>query len=553
MEFFDLPIPSFQQLLLVSVVAGLSSHSLLFIRGELDKYAPRIAVYQPLALCLVFAAAAFVYPTWGKVATASLIASAGYHTGLFSSILLYRAFFHPLRAYPGPLPARLTAFWSMSVSARANKWHLKVQELHRQYGDFVRIRPREISICHPDAVQDIHGYKSTCLKGPFYDINYPHYSLELTRDKAWHSQRRKVWDRGFTDKALKSYEPRIIAHSLELISHLSSRASSEESVDLMFWCHFFGLDVMGDLTFGKSFDIMSEKREENPVFKHSYASKAVVGTLITIPWLFLLVQRLPVVGQQRADWIGWCGKQLEERSKMKKDLPDIFTYLVDDDSKRAKDPLISQQDLVYDSELAISAGSDTVAATLTNVFFLLATHPEELRLLRQELDPLPPIDEISHSSLKNLPVLDGIINEALRLYPPVLSGVQRMTPKEGAVIAGRWIPGDTVVTTPTYVLHRDPRCFPRPDEFIPQRWSSEPDLALRKDAFNPFSAGTYSCAGKQLAMLELRIVVFMMVKTFDVRLADPVRGAIAFTEEPGHRDCFTTATPSLPVFLSKRQ
>ncbi|TFK52869.1 cytochrome P450 [Heliocybe sulcata] len=557
MDFLDLfqgvPIPSFQQLLLVSVVVGLSSHWLIFVRGELDKYAPRIAIYHSFALCLVFVAAAIVYPSWVEAATASLTASAGYLTGLFSSILLYRAIFHPLRAYPGPLPARLTAFWSMAVSAKGNKWHLKVQELHRQYGDFVRIRPREISICHPDAVQDIHGHKSTCIKGPFYDINYPNYSLQLTRDKALRSQRRKVWDRGFTEKALKSYEPRIIAHSLELISHLNSWSSGEQSVDLMFWYHFFTLDAMGDLTFGKSFNIMSEQREENTVFKQSYTIKPLLGILFTMPWTFVLFQHMPFVSGQRAKWIRWCGEQLEERRKMKKDLPDIFTYLVDDDSKRAKDPLLSQRDLVCDSELAITAGSDTVAATLTNIFFLLTTHPEELRLLQQELDPLPPIDEISHSSLKNLPVLDGIINEALRLYPPVLSGLQRMTPKEGAVIAGRFIPGDTVVATPTYVLHRDPRCFPRPDEFIPQRWSSEPELALRKDAFNPFSTGTFACVGKQLAMLELRTVVYMMVKSFDMSLADPVKGAIAFTQEPGHRDCFTMDTPSLPVLLRRRQ
>lgn len=51
-------------------------------------------------------------------------------------------------------------------------------------------------------------------------------------------------------------------------------------------------------------------------------------------------------------------------------------------------------------------------------------------------------------------MLEGCINEALRLFPPVPSGLQRMTPPEGVKIAGRYIPGDTLVSTPTYTIHR---------------------------------------------------------------------------------------------------
>lgn len=60
--------------------------------------------------------------------------------------------------------------------------------------------PRALSINNAEAIQDIYGYTSKCTKGPFYDLNYPGRSLHMTRDRKFHSQRRKLWDRAFTTR-----------------------------------------------------------------------------------------------------------------------------------------------------------------------------------------------------------------------------------------------------------------------------------------------------------------------------------------------------------------
>jgi cytochrome P450 len=112
-------------------------------------------------------------------------------------------------------------------------------------------------------------------------------------------------------------------------------------------------------------------------------------------------------------------------------------------------------DLAPEAELAIVAGSETVSSTLTAVVYLIACNPEKLKLLQTEIDErLPSVDNVSHSRLIGAPVLEGCINEALRLYPPVPVGLQRLTPPGGATIAGKWIPGDTLVSVPTYSIHR---------------------------------------------------------------------------------------------------
>jgi hypothetical protein len=179
-----------------------------------------------------------------------------------------------------------------------------------------------------------------------------------------------------------------------------------------------------------------------------------------------------------------------------------------------------------------------LAITVSNVCYLLCQYPEYQKKLFDELRALTTLNGIvDDQHLVGKPYLTGIINEALRLHPPVPSGLQRLTPPEGAVIAGRYIPGDMNVTTPTYSLHRgksrplrtnrliltlvpeDARAFARPNEFIPERWFSQPELVSRRDAFVPLGYGAYNCAGRPLAMLQLRMVVAMIFKRFEVSFA----------------------------------
>ena len=184
---------------LSSFAVGVASHILLLKRGEWERYAPAVVMAHGTLPMLAFAYLLLV----GRRPLVSAIIfvignSAGYYAGLFGSIAVYRLLWHPLRSFPGPTAAKLTSWWATSKAVPDFHFHDKLKALHETYGDFVRIRPREISINHPDAVQDIHGLRTTCLKGPFYDLNYPARSLQMTRDKHFHAQRRRLWDRGFS-------------------------------------------------------------------------------------------------------------------------------------------------------------------------------------------------------------------------------------------------------------------------------------------------------------------------------------------------------------------
>lgn len=103
----------------------------------------------------------------------------------------------------------------------------------------------------------------------------------------------------------------------------------------------------------------------------------------------------------------------------------------------------------------------------------------------------------------------------------------------------------------TILILTDSRAFVRPNEFIPERWTSQPDLILRKDAFVPFSYGVYNCAGKPLAMMQLRMVTAMVVKKFELSFA-PGKEEDCERYIQDQADCFTLHIHSLPLIMKER-
>lgn len=152
-----------------------------------------------------------------------------------------------------------------------------------------------------------------------------------------------------------------------------------------------------------------------------------------------------------------------------------------------------------------------------------------------------------------MPYLNACINEALRLLPPVPSGVQRCVPATsgGKMIEQSFVPEGTNLFIHTYSVHRDSRNFaPNPDAFWPERWLPETKTeAHNVTAFTPFSYGPASCAGKNLALLELRAVVCYTMQRFTVTIDDPRR---LTTWEDDFQDFFTTKWGNLFVHLHKR-
>lgn len=167
----------------------------------------------------------------------------------------------------------------------------------------------------------------------------------------------------------------------------------------------------------------------------------------------------------------------------------------------------------------MDAGSDTTAIALANVMYHLLKNPPVYAKLREELDnALSDKNAIpSYSSVQQLPYLRACLDESLRLVPPLSYGLPRITPPEGAIIAGHWIPGGTTVSVSAYVVHRDPATFPEPEEFRPERWLKKEGRDLNA-AFIPFITGARGCIGRNITYLEQTVLMAALVRRYDLAL-----------------------------------
>ncbi|THH32439.1 hypothetical protein EUX98_g1780 [Antrodiella citrinella] len=218
-------------------------------------------------------------------------------------------------------------------------------------------------------------------------------------------------------------------------------------------------------------------------------------------------------------------------------------------------------DVVAEASLVIAAGSDTTSLALSNILYLLMRYPQAYKRLQEEVDKFYPHGENALDSAfhPEMMFLEAVINEALRLYPVVPSGVQRFVEREGAMISSSYIPPGTSVRVHTWSVQRDPRnFFPSPNEFWPERWLIAEKPSLHADvtpfihnpnAFIPFSFGPANCVGKSLALKEMRTVLCHLLQQVDIRFAkgfDP-------TQWDDHlEDCLTLEVGKLPVVITPR-
>jgi cytochrome P450 len=145
------------------------------------------------------------------------------------------------------------------------------------------------------------------------------------------------------------------------------------------------------------------------------------------------------------------------------------------------------------------AGSETTANLLSGLFARLFWNPDKYRILCDEIrSSFKSEDEIVYDNLLKLPYLNAVIEEALRVHPPVPTGLLRTVPKGGDTIDGYWVPGGTHVAVGGWAASHNPRNFKDPDLFIPERWLDNIEYATdNKKGMAPFSLGPRGCIGKQ--------------------------------------------------------
>lgn len=157
----------------------------------------------------------------------------------------------------------------------------------------------------------------------------------------------------------------------------------------------------------------------------------------------------------------------------------LFTKVIDAGDKGG----LSEQEICNEARGFIGAGSETTAVTLTYLVYAVCRDCRiRDKLVSELMEQLP--ESFTDRDTRSLPYLNQVIKETLQLYAAIPEALPRTVPEDGIHLAEFNIPGGTTVSTQAYSMHRDPRFFPNPLDFYPERWTS-PTKEM-EDASLPF-------------------------------------------------------------------
>uniref|UniRef100_A0A2C9JRK9 Cytochrome P450 n=1 Tax=Biomphalaria glabrata TaxID=6526 RepID=A0A2C9JRK9_BIOGL len=216
------------------------------------------------------------------------------------------------------------------------------------------------------------------------------------------------------------------------------------------------------------------------------------------------------------------------------------------DSKTSK--TMTQEELIAQSLLIIFAGFETTATTLQMCCYMLAKHPYVQEKLYQEIESVVNSESPTFEELTQLTYMEQFINETLRLYPP--APVMSRLAAEARTYHGITIPKGAAVFIPIFAVLLDPKHFPDPEKFDPERFSEENKTARDIMSFMPFGYGPRLCIGMRLALQELKAALVYLVRKVTFELNDSTYPKIGEDVEINYK--FNLINPVQPITLAVR-
>lgn len=456
----------------------------------------------------------------------------------------YAVYSNTTSKLPGPWYTKWTdaiSRYQWLIGRRTNYIH----DLHRKYGPMVRISPHHVAVADLEAVKMIYTTKETYHKSDFYrDLTgQPIASIFSTSDVDMHRKLRRLLASAMSESSLKSLVPQISVLVELTIQRMKEELKVRGAIDVFQWSLFMATDIIGELSFGESFHML-EQGKKNQYIEDLENVASASANRVAFPGLFRLAKRhtwaLPifkatVIRVQRM--LGYAKQSLERHQAHVESDPSnakvtFFTRLF----KAKEEEKIGFNDVLINAQTYIVAGSDTTANTLTYLIWSVCKRPALRDTLVKELCTLP--QGFTEWHLRELPLLNQIIEETLRLYSAAPAALPRVVPAGGADIGGYQLGEGTVVSTQAYTLHRDPEIFENPHEFYPQRWEN-PTKAM-KEAFMPFGRGPRICIGLHLAYIELRLATARFFQQFPTAHPSTREG---MTESDMDEDIYFLITP----------
>lgn len=387
----------------------------------------------------------------------------------------------------------------------------------RAYGDaftFKVATQRIFFFNNPDIIRDVLQNWETFRKAPIHKEAH-HSGLGhflgagiLSSDGDFWKSQRKLIQPSFHAQYIHNYGDIMVHYTHQLLNQWRKGAIREIEHDMM----QLTLNIATKSLFDVEVDYYDHLADA--ITQMQYESVKILKSPMKLPHWMPTLQNIKIKRLNRVvDEIIYDIIETRQQSGDFEhgDLLSMLMLAKDEDGNG-----MSKQQLRDEVMTLFVAGHETTALSLSWLFYLLSQNPQVQQQLYDEIDTTIGKRTVTLADLRDMPYLNMVIDETLRLYPVGWLFV-RFAAKDVRVGDYDIKQGDLVLSSP-YVLHRDPRAFIHPEQFNPDRFSAENKKSIGKYAYLPFGGGPRVCIGNNFAIMEMQIAVATIAQHYTLEL-----------------------------------
>ncbi|KAJ9216495.1 hypothetical protein DTO166G4_2083 [Paecilomyces variotii] len=446
-------------------------------------------------------------------------------------LVFYRLFLSPLAKFPGPKLAAVTGWYELYYDViKKGKYIYEIEKMHDKYGPIIRINPYELSIRDSEYYDELYvsgSVRPTDRYKGFVDgvVDFEGSHL-ATIEHDLHRKRRKPLDPYFSRAGVTRLEP-MVAELCEklIIERFGSFRGTGKVVRLDHAFTAFSGDVINRLCIDDPPNLVDDPEFSPAWFNLFHSGIVSLPLFMGLPWLIHLIRLIPERILAKLDARSqtfnkfklMCDDHLQvaKREKAGSGYKNptlgggritLFRHIINSDLPASE---LADDRLSKEAQVLIGSGTITTAGTMAFLVYYIASNPAIKKRLQEELKPVMrdyPQTKPTWAQLEKVPYLQALIKETLRLSYGTMHRRPRVSPRQPLQFKQWVIPAGVPVGMSAYFAHRDPRIFPRPQEFIPERWLGNVTTEMDRN-FIPFSRGSRHCLGMNLAYCEVNHII----------------------------------------------
>ncbi|KAJ1916681.1 hypothetical protein H4219_003640 [Mycoemilia scoparia] len=461
--------------------------------------------------------------------------------GILVSRVIYNIYFSPLSKYPGSIIDKALEI-SLVYRFISGPIPLHFLKQHQKYGQYVRVGPNQISIDNIEDCKKIlksHRFTKTMI----HNVRvFGEQNTFTTNDPEVNKVRRRLMKPAYTTTHVAKMENAILEAGPmsykrkidEAIQNSKDKSSGGvATINYIDWFHYMAFDVIGELAFGQSFDML---QRGDYMMLDGIKAMSVIGIFeifmpnlsklkkLVVPWLVKDVDRLMSFAKSV------ISKRIEQTmlnggKAVRQDTLQVFIDAVDAEAGKGMNAKQATAELA----LQLFAGTDTASNTLSWTMFLLMVYPEVYDKVCKEIRATYPdrSKPITYTDgLSKLPYLEAVLYESMRFLPTTAASLTRLVPSSGVELSnGQFLPGGTEVFIPIYSIQHNEKLWKNhhvfnPERFMVNEFNSTEDVETRKKNLFAFSSGVRICPGRNLARCEMFMTLANLLRDYDFWLPE---------------------------------